>query len=77
MTLYDLDQELWKQWLLKRPKIIQKMATEHPPNILYPLDGHKAVIHTYNQQGTITMKFPEEHNTTKLPNKTIKPEELC
>lgn len=53
----DLERVQFEIWLRKKPKSIQKLAKEYPPDITYGLnnDGDDYQIYAYGEDGTVSV----------------------
>lgn len=51
-------------WLSSRPKAIQDLAAQLPPDRLYLLKkaGHRCTIHSYSEDGTVTVHVTGDYN---------------
>ncbi len=54
----------YKTWLAERPKFIQDLASEYPPDFVYYLDppGQYVGMYSYSEDGTVTVIAPVEWN---------------
>lgn len=63
--LTDGQKTEWENWVDTRPPAIQEMCRKWPPNVLYRMEsgsGHRATVHAYNEDGTVTMFVSGEYN---------------
>lgn len=65
MKIFDLDNE-WFDWISTRPPVIQKLAAQFPPNILYRLNDTNVLIYSYNENSTFTVSILDEYNPQGL-----------
>lgn len=56
MATDELDAK-FAEWLAARPRVIQDMAREHPPNRCYrsKVNSGHYIIHAYSEGGTMTL----------------------
>ena len=61
-------EDSFEEWLEGRPQIIRAMAASHPPDKKYRLTttGQIGFLHSYSEDGTVTLNFPEEWNPQQL-----------
>jgi len=54
----------FKDWLAERPKVIQDLARDYPPDELYHLSssGHRVTIASYSEDGTVTVNVSGQFN---------------
>ena len=78
--IYPIDQKEFNEWLAGRPKIIESVATRHPPNRLYRLrtTDHRVTVFSYSEDGTITVAITGQYNLLKFPRRVfcIDPDDL-
>ena len=56
----------WNAWVASRPKFVQDLCKSHPGNKLYDLRGQKVRIHSYHEDGTLTVNIDYEYNQDRL-----------
>jgi len=66
-----MSDDSFEQWLEGRPQIIRDMGASHPPDKRYALmheHGLRQIgfIHSYSEDGTVTVDFPEEWDPWQL-----------
>lgn len=54
----------WDAWVATRPKVIQDLARQYPPNRLYRLapTGQRAILVSYCENGTVTVAITGQYN---------------
>ena len=76
----EMDQGAWDEWVKTRPKIVQDLCEQFPPDRLYQLygTGHRVTIHSYSEDGTMTVIVSGEYNLVTFERRVfdIKPEEI-
>ena len=60
----ELKQQEWEEWIATRPEVIRDLCTRFPPDRLYLLktSGHRVTIHSYSEDGTVTVDVSGEYN---------------
>ena len=79
MTKKELKE--WNKWLATRPKIIQKLAKQLPPDKLYKLKstGHIVTLYSYDENGTVKVNVTRDLNPRVLFERQVfglKPKDL-
>lgn len=74
----DSQRAEWKAWLEERPQVIREMAAKLPPYKLYRMRSHRVTIHSYSEDGTITVNVTGEYNRVLFGRHVfgVKPEDL-
>jgi hypothetical protein len=69
----DIDTQDFENWLSTRPQIIRYLGKLLPPDRLYLLKttGHRVIIYSYNEDGTVTVAVTGEYNQIKFPRKVF------
>ena len=64
----ELNQPEWDSWVAARPPVIKVMCEKLPPGRLYRLNttGQRGTIHSYSEDGTVTMNFPADLNPCSI-----------
>ena len=54
----------WDQWVLERPKQIQTMCQQYPPDKLYQMKstGRYVLLHSYNEDNTVDVLVLRNYN---------------
>lgn len=57
----ELVEPAWSDWLRTRPKTVQDLAAQLPPDCLYRLKetGQPVTIRSYLEDGTVTVNVPD------------------
>lgn len=60
----ELNQKAWDEWVESRPPIVLALCEKFPPNRLYKMkdSGHRVTIHSYCEDGTLTVNVTGEFN---------------
>lgn len=76
----EIAKDVWGEWVLSRPPIIQDLCKRFPPDRLYLLKstGHRVTIFSYSENGTVTAKVLGKYNLVMFERMVfgIKPEDL-
>lgn len=64
MKILELDEAKWNEWVSARPKNVQKLCRQFPPDRLYRLKpaGHRVTIFSYSENGTISVLVSGDYN---------------
>ena len=58
----EIDQDEWNDWVATRPKIIQQLCKELPPNRLFRLGNKRVFVTSYEEDGTVSVQISHEFN---------------
>ena len=59
-------------WRTTKPPVIQAMIAKHPPDRLYRMDtGHRAVIYSYSEDGTVTVMVLGDYNLIEFERRVF------
>ena len=66
-----MSKESFDEWLASRPQVIRDLASTYPPDKRYVLIHPHGLrqtgfLHSYSENGTITVNFPQEWNPWQL-----------
>lgn len=64
----ELNQQEWDAFVAGLPPVVKALCEKLPPDRLYRLNttGQRGMIHSYSEDGTVTMNFPAEFNPCSI-----------
>jgi len=78
--ILEMDKKVWDEWVKTRPEIVQDLCERFPPDRLYRIngDGHRVTIHSYSEDGTMTVNVSGEYNSVIFERQVfgIKPDDI-
>ena len=62
--LFEISEDVWREWLSTRPEVIRKLGERVLPNRLYRLTktGQRVTIEGYREDGTLTVGVRGQFN---------------
>ena len=74
------EKKAWTVWVASRPSSVRKIAERFDPWSLYRMKstGHRVTIHSFNEDGTLTVNITGEFNTILFDRQVfgINPDDL-
>jgi hypothetical protein len=62
MEIGELNKQMFELWVESLPEVVQPMVRSKPPHLLYNYEGRRVTIHSYGEDGTVTVNITGEFN---------------
>jgi hypothetical protein len=79
-VLFEMNKEVWNEWVDSRPDVIKNICKKYPPDRLYLLKttNRRVTIHSYSENGTVTVDVSGDYNIVTFARRVfgVNPEDL-